>query len=57
MTKLRDPEICPSCQKKGCVIESKKRVGYRRRVHRCGRCKVQWESFQSTINPRRVRAA
>lgn len=57
MTKLRDPEICPTCHRKGRVIDSRRRVGYRRRVHRCGSCKVTWESFQSTINPRRVHAA
>lgn len=54
MTK-RDPECCAKCGKKARVIESKKRIGYRRRVHRCAECKVTWNTYQSTINPRLVK--
>lgn len=55
MTKLRDYEVCPNCRKKGRVIDSKKRrAGYRRRLHRCGACRISWPSYQSTIDPRRV---
>lgn len=55
MTKLRDPENCPKCGKKARVVESKKRrSGYRRRLHRCGECRVSWPSFQTTIDPRRI---
>lgn len=58
MTKLRDYELCPKCSQKGRIVDSKKRrAGYRRRVHRCGKCRVSWPSFQSTLDPKRVVAA
>jgi len=58
MTRLRDPEKCPKCGDKGRVVESKiRRQGYRRRVHRCGTCKVSWRSYQTVINPRYISAA
>jgi hypothetical protein len=55
VTSLRDPETCPRCKIQGRVIDSKKRVGYRRRLYRCRTCKVTWPAFLSIINPRRVR--
>jgi hypothetical protein len=55
MTKLRDPERCPKCNRRGIVIDSRKRKGgYRTRRHRCGPCKVTWPSYQTTIDPRRI---
>jgi transcriptional regulator NrdR family protein len=57
MTTLRDYELCPKCHGKGRVVDSRKRKGYRRRMHRCRTCKIAWPSFQSVINPRRVSPA
>ena len=59
MTTLRDPELCPRCQWDGEVIDSRKRKGYRRRVHRClnRNCRHQWKSYQTTLNPRYIREA
>ncbi len=55
MTKLRDPERCRICGRRGRVIDSRVRTGgYRRRKHRCSTCKVTWPSFQTTIDPRHV---
>lgn len=59
MTKLRDPETCPKCSSDGEVIDSRKRTGYRRRVHRCENpaCRHRWTSYQTTLNPRYIREA
>jgi hypothetical protein len=59
MTKLSDPEKCPKCSSKGEVIDSRKRQGYRRRVHRCDNpnCRTRWWSFQTTVDPRNLRDA
>lgn len=53
MTKLRDPERCPS---KGCrgpshVLKKRARKsGVIWRRHRCQRCGVRWSSFQSLFD-------
>lgn len=51
---LRDPEACPRCGKRGRVVRSVPRVGYRYRRHKCGYCAKIWGSWQSLINPKRV---
>jgi transposase-like protein len=53
---LRDPEVCPACKadRQYRVIESKRRKGYRRRVHRCHRCGFKWPVFITTIDPRNL---
>lgn len=64
MTKLRDPEECPSCHavKRFRVVDSRRRGSerkgfYRRRVHRCRDCGTKWPAFVSAINPTHVYAA
>jgi transcriptional regulator NrdR family protein len=54
MTKLPDPERCPQCRQKGAVVDSRMRVGYRRRLHRCATCKLRWPSYQYVISPKRA---
>lgn len=52
--KLRDPDVCPAGHRKTRIIDSKRRIGYRRRIHRCCICGLRWPSFQSLINPKYV---
>lgn len=52
--KLRDPEKCPKCAGRGYVVESKRRVGYRRRVYTCRSCNIRWPAFLSLISPKRL---
>lgn len=54
MMKLRDPEVCPHCGSRGTIIDSRKRVGYRRRVYTCRGCHVRWCAFLSVINPKLI---
>lgn len=53
--KLPDPERCRHCNRKGRVIESRRQQGYRRRRHQCDACNWRWSSFQSVINPSKVK--
>lgn len=69
MVKLPDPQLCPRCKRKGVVVESRmvNRLGkgkhakvgagacYRRRRRRCAVCKLRWTSFETTINPMRLK--
>lgn len=68
MVKLPDPERCPLCKKRGRVIDTRlvNRLGrgvakqgqglcYRRRRHRCRTCKARWTSFQTTIDPTKIK--
>jgi transcriptional regulator NrdR family protein len=52
---LPDPERCRHCGKKGRVIESRREPGYRRRRHQCDACNWRWSSYQSIINPSKVK--
>jgi transcriptional regulator NrdR family protein len=69
MVKLPDPERCPMCQKRGELIDSRmvSRRGrgvmkngaglcYRRRRHKCKTCKVRWNSYQTTLNPNKIKS-
>lgn len=49
--RLPDPDRCPRCHRPGRVLDSRLRVGYRRRRHRCAPCKVYWVSYQTIIHP------
>lgn len=52
---LRDPEACPRCHvRRSRVIDSRRRRGYRRRLHRCRICGQVWPVFSSVIDPRRA---
>ena len=57
---LPDPEDCPSCKKKGKVIDSRPmetsrsdrlQCGYRRRRHECSTCRVRWTTFEVPFPP------
>jgi uncharacterized Zn finger protein len=54
--KLRDPETCPHCKavQRYRIIESRRRVGYRRRVYCCRECGTRWPAFVTLIDPRRA---
>lgn len=45
-----DPERCGQCGMRGRVVESKPRIGFRWRRHKCLRCGSRWSSYQSLIN-------
>lgn len=57
MVKLADPERCPLCKKRGRVVNSRNisHLGYRRRRHKCVTCKVKWNSFQTLIDPKKLK--
>lgn len=70
MVNLPDPECCPLCKKRGAVIDTRmvKREGrgldkvgaglcYRRRRHRCRTCKTRWNSYQTTLDPNKIKTA
>lgn len=69
MVKLPDPECCPLCKKRGELVDSRmvRRQGrgiakagaglcYRRRRHRCRTCKHRWNSYQTTIDPNKLKS-
>lgn len=51
---LRDPETCPRGHTRYRVIDSRKRRGFRRKMHRCLICKIRWPVYLSIIDPRTV---
>jgi 5-methylcytosine-specific restriction endonuclease McrA len=51
MVTLLDPERCRDCGVKGQVIDSRMCIWYRRRRHRCPKCRARWSSFESLVNP------
>lgn len=54
--RLPDPENCRACAVRGRIVESRKSAhGYRRRRHVCPTCARRWSTWQSVINPARVR--
>lgn len=55
MVTLPDPENCERCGTRGRVIRSRKYPGYRRRRHKCPRCGHPWTTYQSALNPNRLR--
>lgn len=63
MTKLRAPETCPNGHgRHSCHIIDSRVVqptggtaGYRRRRHKCNVCEERWTSYQSLLNPHRIR--
>jgi len=48
------PNECPICHDRGRVLETRAAGGYRRRRYMCPHGH-RWKSFESFINPRRVR--
>ena len=57
MTRIRlpDPDCCGGCGARGQVIDSRKESGYRRRRHACPACGHRWTTYQTTIDPHRLR--
>jgi NAD-dependent SIR2 family protein deacetylase len=55
--KLADHERCLTCGAKAYVIDSVRNNGYRRRTHKCRGCGKKWKSYQSRLNPRKVKIA
>jgi len=54
----RDPEECPKGHPDSSVINSRIHRGqfaYRCRRHRCKICGARWNSYQSLINPQKVK--
>lgn len=55
---LRAPDACPvHGVAYSCVIDSRAKDGYRYRRHRCLECDARWNSYESLIDPRRIRLA
>lgn len=62
---LRDPDTCPRCSEEGRIINSRRVearivkgqpiIGYRKRRHQCRVCAFRWSSWDTIINPRRLR--
>lgn len=52
---LPDPEVCRECGQRGHVIRSFRGHGYRRRRHECPRCQRRWTTYQTVLNPRRIK--
>lgn len=57
MVTLPDPERCPRCKTKGRVIKSRRLPGWRKRRRKCPECGKRWNTYETTINPRRIRSA
>lgn len=62
LTRLREPETCPNGHVRlARIIDSRvspassAAPGYRRRRHQCTVCAERWTSYQSLVNPRRIR--
>ena len=53
MVTLPDPRDCPKCKKGVAVdlLETRRVRGYVRRRRRCRICKVNWNSYETIINP------
>jgi transcriptional regulator NrdR family protein len=52
---LRNPERCPSCGGESRVADTRPGQSYRWRQRACLACTTRWETFESLIDPRRVR--
>ena len=53
---LRDPEVCPKGHTDTYRLETRNRkAGILYRRHRCKVCGARWTSYQSLLNPARVR--
>ncbi len=50
---LTNPDHC-RCGGVGRVIDSRSRNGYRQRRHCCQACGRRWNSYQTTIHPKRL---
>lgn len=55
--RLADYDRCAKCGGRSYVADSVPCKGYRRRTHRCRTCGHKWRSYQSRLNPRKVKVA
>jgi uncharacterized protein (DUF983 family) len=53
---LRDPDVC-KCGGPGRFVKRRRGKGFLSRRHECVRCGHRWTSYQSLINPKKLRAA
>lgn len=54
---LRDPDSCPNGHEHDRILSKRKGLGCRIRRHECVICLARWETYESLINPERVRNA
>jgi hypothetical protein len=53
---LRDPDACPvHGSLYDTVIETRRFQGYKLRRHCCTACNARWNTYETRIDPRRVR--
>ncbi len=51
-----DCEVCPACQSsQSSILYRRKILGIYERRHKCGACNDRWNSYQSLLDPRKVR--
>lgn len=51
---LRDPDVC-TCGAPGHLVKRRRGKGFLSRRHACARCGHRWTSYQSLINPKKLR--
>lgn len=56
MVKLADPQRCMKCGARGRIVDTRMRKGFRKRRRRCA-CGHKWNSYETLIDPRRLRAS
>jgi transcriptional regulator NrdR family protein len=52
---LPKPRNCPRCKSRGTVISTRTRASAIYRRHQCRVCGRRWPSWESLINPMKVR--
>lgn len=52
---LRDPDFCPQHGRGSSVIDVIHHNGYIERTHKCKVCDERWPSYQTIMNPLRIR--
>ena len=56
LSHLHDPETCRHCESDQThVFDSRRRIGFRWRRHVCEACGYRWTSFQTLIDPHRLK--
>lgn len=59
---LPNPEVCKFCGQRGQVLQTRSRSGFRWRRWQCTTCRHgdghshKWSSFETLIDPRRIRS-
>lgn len=52
---LRDPDVCRCGADDSHVLERRRRQGFVSRRHECRSCGFRWTTYESRINPRKLR--